>query len=53
VLFSSHLLGEVEALCERVAILHEGRLVFDGDWRGDAAKPRSLEECYLAAIPHA
>jgi ABC-2 type transport system ATP-binding protein len=50
VLFSSHLLGEVEALCERVAILHEGCLVFDGDWRGDVAKPRALEECYLAAI---
>src|SRR5262249_28926213 len=30
VLYSSHYLGEVEELCERVAILHRGRLVADG-----------------------
>lgn len=27
VIFSSHLLGEVEDLCERVAVLHDGRLI--------------------------
>ena len=31
VLFSSHLLSEVERVCDRVAMLHRGRLVFDGD----------------------
>ena len=30
VLFSSHLLTEVEQMCERVAILNAGRLVFQG-----------------------
>jgi ABC-2 type transport system ATP-binding protein len=30
VLFNSHLLAEVEQMCDRVAILREGRLVFDG-----------------------
>jgi len=30
VLISTHLLAEVEAICDRVNILHEGRLVFDG-----------------------
>jgi len=30
VLFNSHLLGEVELMCDRVAILREGRLVFEG-----------------------
>ena len=29
VLFSSHLLGEVQQLCERVVILHEGRIAGD------------------------
>ncbi|MEO1237080.1 MAG: ABC transporter ATP-binding protein [Planctomycetota bacterium] len=32
ILFSSHLLSEVEKLCDRVAVLHGGRKVFDGVW---------------------
>ncbi len=32
VLFCSHLLSEVEQLCDRVAILHRGRKIFDGRW---------------------
>jgi len=32
VLLSSHLLSEVEHLCDRVAILHEGKMVFCGHW---------------------
>ena len=28
--FSTHLLPDVEALCDRMAILHEGRLKFVG-----------------------
>ncbi len=33
VLFCSHLLSEVEQLCDRVAILHQGNLVFSGRWQ--------------------
>jgi ABC-2 type transport system ATP-binding protein len=33
VLFSSHLLAEVEHLCDRVAILNRGHLVFKGRWQ--------------------
>lgn len=33
VMLSSHLLSEVEHLCDRVAILHGGRMVFEGVWR--------------------
>lgn len=29
IIFSSHILGEVQAICQRVLILHQGRLVFD------------------------
>jgi len=32
-LISSHLLHEVELLCDRIAILHRGRMVFCGEWR--------------------
>jgi ABC-2 type transport system ATP-binding protein len=38
VMLSSHLLSEVEQLCDRVAILHRGRLVFCGDWKN--SEPR-------------
>jgi len=34
VLFNSHLLAEVEQMCDRVAILREGRRVFEGPVRG-------------------
>ena len=34
VLFNSHLLAEVELICDRVAILREGRRVFEGAVRG-------------------
>lgn len=40
VLFSSHTLSEAEALCDRVAILHEGRIVHEGGSAG-------LEETFL------
>jgi len=32
VLFCSHLLSEVEQLCDRVAIMNHGRKIFDGRW---------------------
>ncbi len=34
VLFNSHLLAEVELMCDRVAILREGRRVFEGSIKG-------------------
>lgn len=33
IMFSSHILHEVEHLCDRVAILREGKMVFQGSWR--------------------
>jgi ABC-2 type transport system ATP-binding protein len=40
VLFSSHLLSEVEQLCHRVAILNRGELVFCGLWEELRRKTR-------------
>jgi ABC-2 type transport system ATP-binding protein len=34
VLLSSHLLGEVEELCNRVAIIRKGRILYEGSLRG-------------------
>jgi ABC-2 type transport system ATP-binding protein len=47
ILFSSHLLKEVDQLCDRIVILNRGKVAFAGPWNGDA---RSLEAHYLAAI---
>ena len=40
VVLSSHLLAEVQQTCHRVAILHRGRLVFQGHWQ-DLARERA------------
>ena len=39
VVLSSHLLAEVQQICSRVAILHRGRMVFEGHWQ-DLARDR-------------
>ena len=31
VLLTSHYMADVEALCKRVVVIHQGRLLFDGD----------------------
>ena len=38
VLFCSHLLSEVEQLCDRVAILNQGSLIYCGHWKELAPK---------------
>jgi len=43
VVFASHLLGEVEQLCERVVVMDQGHKVFDGRWR-DAPVARGVLE---------
>jgi ABC-2 type transport system ATP-binding protein len=50
VVLCSHLLSEVEQLCERIAILNKGRLVAEGTVTAllAAAGSRSLEEYFLA-----
>jgi ABC-2 type transport system ATP-binding protein len=32
VLLSSHLLSEVEQICDRIAVLNQGRMIFEGNW---------------------
>jgi ABC-2 type transport system ATP-binding protein len=42
VVIASHLLAEVEEICDRVAILDRGRLVFEGRWDETSADPRRV-----------
>ncbi len=50
--FSTHLLADVEALCDRMAILHAGRLRFVGSPAECCARyhTENLEEAYLRCI---
>jgi ABC-2 type transport system ATP-binding protein len=46
VFFSSHILGEVEAVCDRIGILNEGRLVADDDI--ETLRDEFTGECEIA-----
>ncbi|MGD9601660.1 MAG: ABC transporter ATP-binding protein [Gammaproteobacteria bacterium] len=48
VLLSTHLLNEAESTCSRVAILHEGRIVYDAD---PAAAPRAVRIAFKSPPP--
>jgi ABC-2 type transport system ATP-binding protein len=44
ILLSTHILQEVEAMCNRVLFIDEGRLVYDGTFAELASDGRSLDE---------
>jgi ABC-2 type transport system ATP-binding protein len=44
ILLSTHILQEVDAMCNRVVFINEGRLVFDGSPAELMAKERNLDE---------
>ncbi len=50
VLFSTHILTDVEQVCERVAILHQGRLIACGDLEGLKRQHgfERMDDLYLA-----
>jgi ABC-2 type transport system ATP-binding protein len=53
VFFNSHVLLEVERICDRVGIMHRGRLIRDLPVAGYAHAPGGLEAAVLAAIREA
>ena len=50
--FSTHLLNDVESLCDRIIILHQGKVCFSGtpDACCQHYKTDTLEQAYLASI---
>ncbi|HSS39722.1 MAG TPA: ABC transporter ATP-binding protein, partial [Polyangia bacterium] len=54
VIFSTHYLAEAELLCDRIGLLHEGRLLAEGApaaLRAAAGGAPSLEEAFLRLVP--
>jgi ABC-2 type transport system ATP-binding protein len=48
ILLSTHILQEVDAMCNRVLFINEGRLVFDGTPRELASEHKDLDERFHA-----
>lgn len=50
VLLSSHLLSEVERVCDRVAILHEGQVVEQGETHQIVREGEALEDAFMRLV---
>ena len=53
IIFSTHYLAEAELLCDRIGMMHEGRLIAEGtpaDLRARAGGASSLEEAFLRLV---
>ncbi len=53
VLFTSHVAAELERLCDRVVVLHRGRIVRNltrAEWGGSSPEPSVLERAFLDAV---
>jgi len=50
VFFSSHILAEVEKICDRIGILHKGKLIASKDMKEIAAGEVSLEDFFLQTV---
>ncbi len=50
VFFSSHILSDIERLCDRIGILSNGRLLFSGPVKSIMEEQRSLEDIFIELI---
>ena len=50
VLVSSHVLSEVERICDRIAILHEGRIAAQGSLDEIVREGESLEDAFVRVV---
>ncbi len=52
IFFSSHILADIEEICDRMAVMHNGKLIYEG--KSDAFlkkyKAKNLERAFLEAI---
>jgi len=55
VIFSTHIMGEVSLLSDDLAIIHQGRLVYDGEFSDfrEAHAEHSLEDAFIRVLDEA
>lgn len=53
IFFSSHILSDIEALCDRIGVIHEGVLLYSGELADFIATDEELEQCFINVIEEA
>lgn len=53
IFFSSHILSDIEDLCDRIGIIHKGCLLYTGELKEFVADGMGLEEHFVAVIKEA
>jgi sodium transport system ATP-binding protein len=52
VIFSTHVMHDAERLCDRITIIHQGRVVASGPTADVRGGHRDLEDAFLALVEH-
>lgn len=50
VFFSSHILSDIESLCDRIGILNDGKLLFCGPLQDFVEESKGLEEAFIKLV---
>ncbi len=50
IFFSTHILNDVETLCDRIAVIHKGKRLYCGDIQGFQKDSATLEEAFVEEI---
>jgi ABC-2 type transport system ATP-binding protein len=50
IFFSTHILNDVETLCDRIAVLHEGNILFCGATPDLISNSLNLEDAFIALV---
>ncbi|EKD40986.1 MAG: hypothetical protein ACD_74C00089G0001 [uncultured bacterium] len=53
IFFSSHILSDIEALCDRIGVIHKGVLLYSGELRNFLHTDENLEERFVRVIEEA
>ena len=51
IFFSTHVLEVAEKLCNRIAVISDGRLIVEGD-TGELTRDKSLEDVFMEVTHH-
>lgn len=53
IFFSTHILNDVETMCDRIGMIHQGRMLYCGDIGGFKVNGLGFEECFMRHIQNA
>lgn len=53
IFFSSHILNDVETLCDRIGVIHQGRILYNGPVKGFRDEKEDIEDAFVHMIQKA